>query len=77
MNKIRLNTDSGYTTIDLDKVMAITTIVTSDPLIKVMGRTAMVKMDIHMNGGTIFTTKEMDTSEAAKVTSQWGGDENE
>jgi len=77
MNKIRLNTDSGYTTIDLHKVMAITTIVTSDPLIKVMGRKAMVKMDIHMIGGTIFTTKEMDTAEAAKVTSQWAGDEDE
>ncbi len=30
-----------------------------------------------MIGGTIFTTKEMDTAEAAKVTSQWAGDEDE
>lgn len=78
MNKIRLNTDSGYTTIDLHKVMAITTMVTNDPLIKILGRTSQVKLDIHMLGGTIFTTKEMDIVEAQKVTTKWTGvDEDE
>ena len=72
---VKVKTKSGNTLLLLDCVVAITTMITNEPMVQIplpgFKRSKDVEMDLHMTNGTIFTTVEMSEGKANLLKAQW------
>lgn len=71
----KVRTKSGNTLLLLDRIIAITTVVTNEPMVQIplpgFKRSKDVQIDLHMTNGTIFTTVEMSEGKANLLKAQW------
>lgn len=71
----RVKTKSGDTLLLLDHIIAITTVITNEPMVQIplpgFKRSNDVQMDLHMTNGTIFTTVEMSEGKANLLKAKW------